>query len=306
MNQLVVIGSVNVDLHCAVARHPVPGETLLGTHSRRRPGGKGANQALAAAVEGVSVKFVGAVGDDVDAVLPLNALRSVGVNLDGVAIVSGTPTGLAIVTVSQNGENTIVVIPGANAAVTPETAMSAVASMARGDVLLMQGELPRETTTAAIRVAGSQKHRVVFNAAPWIALPPDALTQSDPLVVNEHEAAQAVQSLDLQTSGSEPNSLAKALVSAGIRSVVVTLGARGAIVATRDAIHHEPSPKVKSLDTTGAGDAFTGALAARLLQGEPLTSAVRHAVRVGAMSVQYEGAQINGQPTHPAKDGSAN
>ncbi|WP_256841163.1 ribokinase [Ornithinimicrobium cryptoxanthini] len=308
--RLLVIGSSNVDLFATVPRHPFPGETLLGTGGARAAGGKGANQALAAALQGANVQFVGAVGDDADAELALAGMRAAGVDLDRVVTVSGAPTGLAIITVSQDGENTIVVIPGANAQVSAEQAVGAVERMGADDILLMQGELPLKSTEAAVRAAGAAGLRVVLNVAPWLALEHDVLTAADPLVLNEHEAQLAVAEFGLAPEGGGPMAMARALRMAGAPSVVITLGAEGAVVASAEPasqvsgsrapvsgarVTRLPSPRVTAVDSTGAGDAFTGALAARLLEGDDLQDAAAHAVRVGAYAVQRRGAQ----PSYP-------
>lgn len=292
---LLVVGSTNVDLFAQVRAHPAPGETVLGTGGTRAAGGKGANQALAAALLGARVRFVGAVGDDADAQTALASLREAGVDLDAVAVAAGIPTGLAIITVSDDGENTIVVVPGANATVPPETAEAAVARMGEGDVLLLQGELPRETTQTAARAAASAGQRVVLNVAPWVSLAPDVLRLADPLVLNEHEARSALAELGI-AAGQDSAADARALHAAGVTSVVVTTGAAGAVLATASGVEAVASPRVRAVDTTGAGDAFTGALAARLLAGADLAEAVDHAVRVGAFAVQHAGAQ----PSYPA------
>lgn len=294
--RLLVIGSMNVDLFATVPRHPSPGETLIGRGGDRSAGGKGANQALAAALQGASVRFIGAVGDDPDAEFVLAGLRGAGVGLDSVYTVPDTPTGLAIITVSEDAENTIVVLPGANAHVGIEQAVAAVGTMEDGDILLMQGEVLRETTEAAVRAAREADRRVVLNVAPWMALEHDVLTAADPLVLNEHEAQLAIDELGLSPESDDHESRARALCGAGTRSVVITLGAQGAVTASIDgpgvlSTTWVPSPRVTAVDSTGAGDAFTGALAARLLEGDGPEAAVRHAVRVGAYSVQHEGAQ---------------
>lgn len=310
--RLIIVGSTNVDLFSHVERHPSPGETLLGTGGERSPGGKGANQALAAALQGASVTFVGAVGDDPDAEVALASLRERGVDLSSVLTGGGSRTGLAIITVSEDGENTIVVIPGANAEVSIEHARSTIAAMSTDDVLLLQGELSRETTETAIRAAAGRGIRTIFNVAPWATFDPDVLMMADPLVLNEHEAALAAGELGLgpEIATGEPGELAAALRGAGMRSVVITLGGAGAVVARRgepamagDAADlprptFHPSPRVSVVDTTGAGDAFTGALAARVLHGDDLPAAVGHAVRVGAFAVQHPGAQ----PSYPDQD----
>ena len=296
--RLLVVGSVNVDLFTHVERHPAPGETLLGTGGERSPGGKGANQAVAAALQGAPVSLVGAVGADADADVALTCLRSAGVDLAQVVALPRARTGLAVITVGADGENTIVVVPGANAEVDPGQACEAIAGLGPDDLLLLQGELRRDTTEAALREAAAQGVRTVLNAAPWSPLDVEVLTLADPVVVNEHEAVLAARELGLgpeAATADEPVELAAALLRAGLRSVVITLGGAGAVVAREDAVTAHPSPRVDVVDTTGAGDAFTGALAARLLRGDDLATATEHAARVGAYAVQGAGAQ----PSYP-------
>ena len=223
----------------------------------------------------------------------MRSLRQAEVDLDRLRTVPG-PTGLAVITVSADGENTIVVVAGANAAVTAEDALAAVADAGPEDLVLLQGELPRATTESAVRAAGLRGLRVVLNVAPWVPLAADVLTTADPLVLNEHEAAEAIGELG-GTVPTEAVELSLALRDRGAPSVVVTLGAAGAVVADQTGAHRIPSPRVQAVDTTGAGDAFTGALAARLLAGDQLPEAVSHAVRVGAYAVQRQGAQ----PSYP-------
>lgn len=297
---VLVIGSVNVDLVTRVRLHPAPGETILGTAGGRTPGGKGGNQALAAALQGAQVTFVGCVGQDPDADLALSHLRGAGVNIDGVTICPELTTGLAIITVSGDGENTIVVVPGANSAVTPLQAENAVSTTAPGDIVLVQGELERKTIEAAVRTAHRMGRRVVLNVAPWGALDKDVLTAADPLVLNQTEAKQAARALDVTPEDHTPGSLALALHAAGVPSVVLTLGAGGAVLALAGSTAHVPTPRIKAKDTTGAGDAFVGALVARLLSSSKLVDAIQHAVRVGAYAVTRQGAQ----PSYPGPEDS--
>lgn len=295
--RITVIGSTNVDLFAQVPHHPQPGETVLGGGGQRSPGGKGANQALAARLQGADVRFVGAVGSDSDAEVALGRLRRAGVELSRVKVAADTPTGLAIITVADGGENTIVVVPGANAAVTPADAEAAVAELDADDIVLLQGELPRETTEAAIRRSAAGGIRVVLNLAPWGELDPDVLRTVEPLVVNEHEG-RAVAAAVGAGAVEEPSELAKTLVSAGIRTMVLTLGGRGAVVADHSGAQITAAPTVPVVDTTGAGDAFTGGLVARLASGADLTAAASHAARVGAYAVRYPGAQ----PSYPSSE----
>lgn len=295
MSRVVVVGSVNADLLTQVAVHPAPGETVLGRSMSVLAGGKGANQAVAAARLGAEVAFVGAVGDDSFAGQATTGLRAAGVDLSALTTVPG-PTGIALVTVSADGENSIVVIPGANAAVTADIVSAHAATVAGADVVVLQGEIPRAATETAARLAGG---RVVLNLAPVIELSADVVRRADPLVVNEHEARLALSLVGGQDVPEDDHAAAaRALTEAGVASVVITLGSAGAVVATRagstegDAeVATVPSPKVTAVDTTGAGDAFVGALAFRLAAGDGLLGAARLAARVGAYAVTGVGAQ---------------
>jgi ribokinase len=205
------------------------------------------------------------------------------------------PTGSAIVTVSADGENSIVVIAGANAAVAAETVSAHAATVAGADVVVLQGEIPRAATETAARLA---RGRVVLNLAPVIELSADVVRRADPLVVNEHEARLALSLLGGPDVPEDDHAAAaRALTEAGVTSVVITLGSAGALVAARSGqgevvvVTTVPSPKVSAVDTTGAGDAFVGALASRLAAGDELLDAARLAARVGAYAVTGTGAQ---------------
>ncbi|GAB2461785.1 ribokinase [Xylanimonas ulmi] len=294
---VVVVGSVNADLVTRVTAHPAPGQTVAGQSMAVLAGGKGANQAVAAARLGARVAFVGAVGDDEFADVATSTLRTSGIDLSGLRVVAG-PTGLALITVSADGENTIVVVPGANAAVDDAAVAANAAAIASADVVLLQGEIPTSGVEAAARAAAA---RVVLNLAPVVDLDPDVLRLADPLVVNEHEARGALALLGAPPDAGDLQDVAAALVRAGVRSVVVTLGAVGALVATPCATAQAgppdvvaiPAPRVSALDTTGAGDAFVGALVQRLAAGVGLVDAARFAARVGAYAVTGAGAQAS-------------
>ncbi|TWH30051.1 ribokinase [Isoptericola variabilis J7] len=284
MASIVVVGSVNADLVVRTAAHPAPGETVLGSSLEVLPGGKGANQAVAA--------LVGAVGSDEFAEPATAGLRSAGVDLSGLAQVPG-PTGIAIITVSDDGENTIVVVPGANGSVDADAVRRHAQLVAGADVVVLQGEIPPSGIEEAARLAHG---RVVLNLAPVLELPDDVTRLADPLVVNEHEALRF-----LGIHEGEPHDVVRALVDAGPRSAVLTLGARGARVAERSGERTEvtavAAPKVDVVDTTGAGDAFVGALAWRLSAGDPLAVAAGFAARAGAHAATLSGAQ----PSFPAE-----
>ncbi|MGO3044210.1 MAG: ribokinase [Corynebacterium casei] len=289
MGTLTVVGSINADLTARVQRHPNPGETLLGSGGGITAGGKGANQAVAAAYLGANVKFVGAVGQDPYVEPALKHLKESGVDLSAVAEVDDT-TGLAIITVSDDGENTIVVIPGANAHVDSDFVASRRESVATADIVLLQGEIPADGFAAAVQEATG---RVIINLAPVVEVDKQALLAADPLLANEHEAGLILEQLGQKAASDAPKDLAQALIDAGFNSVVLTLGAQGALVAADKELIDIPTPKVTAVDTTGAGDAFAGALCARLLEGDDLVQAASFAAHVGATSTLQNGAQAS-------------
>jgi ribokinase len=278
---VVVVGSANADLVVPVDRRPGAGETVLGGDLRTLPGGKGANQAVAAALLGAPTAFVGRVGDDAHGALLRGSLAGAGVDVAALRT-DAAPTGVAIITVTPDGDNSIVVSPGANARVTADDARCDV--VARAAVLLLQCEIGTETSLAA---ALHCRGRVVLNLSPSGPVPPQLLARTDVLVVNQHEAADL-----LGTTALTAELAAAELRTLGPRTVVVTLGGEGA-VAVDDAgtVHRATAPRVAVVDTTGAGDAFTGALAWRLADGDDLTAALAVAVRVGALAVTAGGAQ---------------
>jgi len=287
--EVAVVGSVNADLSVRVARHPLPGETLLGSGGVVTAGGKGANQAVAAALQGASVAMVGAVGDDPYAAPATEILRSSGVDLSAVATVPGT-TGLAVITVDAGGENTIVVVPGANALVDAAFVEERAPLIESAQIVLLQGEIPADGFAAAVGLATG---RVVVNLAPVIEVDVDKLLQADPLLANEHEAGLVLDMLGAGIASEDPEDLVAALLDAGFPSVVLTLGARGAMVGVGNERTPIPTPRVTPVDTVGAGDAFAGALVARLVAGDDLIAAAEHAARVGAFATLGEGAQTS-------------
>lgn len=284
---IVVVGSINADLVLQVARHPRPGETVLGRESVLMSGGKGANQAVAAARLGARVAMVGAVGTDPNATVALAGLREAHVDLENVSTVPGS-TGLAVVTLSGDAENSIIVIPGANLAVTVEAVEAAHDVVAAAQVCVLQAEIPLPAVIRAAELAHDAGTRVVLNVAPATELPPETLRRADPLVVNEHEAA-----VILGHPIDEPADAAAELAALGIASVVITWGSRGAVVLDRGHLRSVPARVITPRDTTGAGDAFVGALAAGLVAGSTLLEAAEWAARVAAASVTRLGAQAS-------------
>jgi ribokinase len=285
---LLVVGSANADLVIGVERRPGAGETVLGSDLAIHPGGKGANQAVAAARLGARTALLARVGDDAHGRLLLDSQRAAGVDTAGV-LVGGAPTGVALITVDPSGDNSIVVSPGANGRLTPDDVRAASALLAASQVVSVQLEIPLETVVEVVRGLRPGT-RFVLNPSPPRELPPDVLAACDPLIVNEHEA-RVVLGAD---AGETPEQWAEALLALGPRSVVVTLGEEGALVAdATGTVARVPSMKVNAVDTTGAGDSFTAALAWRLGAGESLADSAAYAARVGAVAVTREGAQAS-------------
>ncbi|WFB09435.1 ribokinase [Streptomyces sp. LX-29] len=285
---LVVVGSANADLVVGVERRPAAGETVLGSDLAVHPGGKGANQAVAAARLGARTALLARVGDDDHGRMLREVQRAAGVDTSGV-LVGGAPTGVALITVDPSGDNSIVVSPGANARLSPEDVRTAAPLLAAARVVSLQLEIPLETVATAVAAVGPDT-RVVLNPSPPAALPAEVLAACDPLVVNEHEARFLLGD-DPAARSEDPAAWAASLRSRGPRSVVVTLGAAGALAADDRGAVRVPGVPVAAVDTTGAGDAFTGALGWRLGVGDDLATAVRFAVRVGAAAVTRPGAQ---------------
>ena len=289
--KICVVGSINADLTVNVERHPTPGETLMGSGGGITAGGKGANQACAAARLGAPVALVGAVGTDANAKPATALLHEAGVDLTHVEEVNEV-TGLAVITVAANGENTVLVVPGANALVDATFVARHSTPIESAEVVLLQGEIPADGFARAVELA---KGRVVVNLAPVVDVPRDALLKADPLMANEHEAGLILAQLGLDSAGT-PEELARRLKDAGFASVVLTLGAAGALVADDAGLTHVASPQVEAVDTVGAGDAFAGAFCARIVEGDTLVEAAEYAARVGAFSVTRPGAQ----PSYPS------
>ncbi|PTM92201.1 MULTISPECIES: ribokinase [unclassified Streptomyces] len=283
---LLVVGSANADLVIGVERRPGAGETVLGSDLAVHPGGKGANQAVAAARLGSRTALLARVGDDAYGRLLLDSQREAGVDTVGV-LVGGAPTGVALITVDPSGDNSIVVSPGANGRLAPADVRAAACLFQASRVVSTQLEIPLDSVVEVVRSL-TPDSRFVLNPSPPQPLPPEVLAACDPLIVNEHEAKVVLGDACVSE---QPEDWARLLLAKGPRSVVVTLGAEGALVASPDGTARVSSVKVDAVDTTGAGDAFTAALAFRLGAGASLAEAAAYAARVGAAAVTREGAQ---------------
>lgn len=280
---VVVVGSINRDTTVLTRRLPSPGETVLSTGHHTGGGGKGANQAVAAARLGSRVAMVGRVGDDQHGLALRDTLTKEGIDVSGVGVDPHLPTGIAVITIDDRAENTIVVSPGANGGLAPEHLDAQL--IGKGAVVLTQLEIPMETVVAA---AGMCSGRLVLSPAPAQDLPDELIDRVDLLVPNRSELA-------VLADRDEPADLAQAV--SAVRSLdrrrptVVTLGASGALIVDGIEEHHISPPNVDPVDPTGAGDAFCGALADSLNRGMELVAAVRRAVVAGALATTLPGAQ---------------
>ena len=293
---IIVFGSINLDLIFNLPRIPAPGETVLGPSTRIEPGGKGANQAVAAARDGAPVIMAGSAGRDALGDTALTLLRAAGVNLDRVGLVADS-TGCAAISVDPAGNNAISVGSGANRSSRASQVEDAV--LDSDTTVVLQMEVPVAETAALIARAKVRGARIVLNLAPAAALPEDALRAVDVLVVNETEAAWLGRHLDCEAT-------APALRDRlGGVSVVLTRGGEGAEVAGSEDVWHEPAEAVDAIDTTAAGDCFVGVLAHRLDRGETLRAAVRRATIAAAVCCTSHGSQ-GSIPTGAQTDAFAN
>jgi ribokinase len=288
---VVVVGSVNRDYVCRVDVLPAPGETVLGGEAWVGSGGKGGNQAVAASLLGARTAVVARIGKDDDGRALLADLASAWVDTAEVVQLDDVRTGMAFVMVDAHGENSIVVAPGANELLEARTTAHAVRRLlGPGGVMVTQAEIPVPAFEAAIAAVAEVGCRAVVNLAPYRPISDDLLAHCDPLVVNESEASGL---LGREVRGTDQAREAARELSGRVRSVVVTVGPAGAVLGCGDRVHHVPAAEADVVDTTGAGDAFTGALAAALSAGSPLVDAVGLGVRAGTYAVARPGAQAS-------------
>ena len=288
--RIVVVGSSNTDLVVTLPALPKPGETLLGGDLLTAQGGKGANQAVAAARLGAAVTLVGCVGDDDFGATSLAQYAREGMDTSRIRVVAGAPSGVALIFVGATGENMIAVAPGANLRLTPADIEAAAPVIQAADVLLLQLETPLATVLSAARLAHAAGVKVILNPAPAQPLPASLLALVDVLTPNEREAL-LVSGLPADAA---PMAAAVRLHSLGVKTVVITLGAAGALIKTAEqAAFTAPGFRVPAVDTVAAGDAFNGGLAVALAQGQPLATAVRFANAVAAVAVTRPGAQAS-------------
>ena len=294
MTDIIVVGSMNVDLVVRAPRFPQPGETISGEDLQIIPGGKGANQAVAAARQGSSVAMLGRVGNDSFGPSLISNLKQNGVDTSHVKTDAESATGDAIIIVDANGQNSIVLSPGGNGRVSPADVRSV--SFSDHKLLLLQLEIPIETVLTATQGAKESGLRVLLNPAPARSLPDELISLPDFIVPNEIELSLMTGQPVNEISSAE--SAAKILLERGAQNVIVTLGANGALIANKEMTKHIPAYNVETVDTTAAGDAFIGGFASALLQNKSLEEAVRYGCACGALAATKFGAQ----PSLPTKD----
>ncbi|QGJ70383.1 Ribokinase [Planctomycetales bacterium 10988] len=295
--RIVVFGSINMDLVVLSGRLPRPGETIFGKEFKQIPGGKGANQAVAAARLGAEVRMIGRVGGDDYGDRLLENLRNEGIDTGSVFLSSEQSSGLAIVAVEESGENAITVISGANAEVIPEDIQQAASDLKAMDVLLLQLEIPLPALIAAIQVAHEQGITTILDPAPAPTAFPKGLLKVDYLCPNETEASM-LTGLPVETA-EEAEAAAQALARRSGGTVVITRGSQGAILCDRELQCHQIDGfPVKAVDTTAAGDAFAGAFGCGLAQGFSEQEAVQFACAAGALAASKSGAQ----PAMPTRE----
>jgi ribokinase len=293
--QVIVVGSLNMDLVVRTPRIPVPGETIIGRDFHTLPGGKGANQAVAAARVGGRVTMVGRLGqDDFGQALRRN-LEAANIDQTYLSMDDTAATGVALIEVDDAAQNSIVVASGANMQLTPTHVEAAAQAIAKADVLLLQLEVPLETCIRAAEIAQQQQTTVILNPAPAQTLPEHFLRLVDILIPNESETA-----LLTQASIANQDDLAAAaqqLRAWGVKTIILTLGEQGALLADETGISLHPTFPVTPIDTTAAGDAFVGGFAVALAEGRPQSEAIRWGNATGALAT----TQLGAQPSLPTR-----
>ena len=297
-HMITVVGSLNIDLVVQAPRMPVPGETIVGHGFHIVPGGKGANQAVAAARLGAQVTMVGRGGNDGFGQMQRQAMEALGIDTDFLITDEEAPTGTAVIIVDAQGQNSIVVVSGANRRLTPADVEAARQAIGASDALLLQLESPIPTVQRAAEVARDRGVPVILNPAPAPTqpLPGPLLRSVDYLIPNEVEATALTGIQAVDQSGAER--AAASLQTQGIETVIVTLGAQGALAVSPQRVIHAPAFLVKAVDTTAAGDAFVASFAVALCEGQILTEALRFANAGGALAITKLGAQ----PSLPSRE----
>lgn len=287
--KIVVIGSSNMDMVVKATHIPVPGETVLGGAFLMNPGGKGANQAVSVARLGGEVSFISRVGNDVFGKQSIQAFEEEGIDVSGVLKDNNASSGVALITVDDAGENSIVVASGANLNLSPEDVETHLKRIPNVGLILMQLEIPMHTVQFALEYAYSRKIRVILNPAPSNSVVSEFFHKIDIITPNSHEA-EMLTGIVIEDEESA-KAAAECLHQKGVKNVVITLGAKGAVLLNDDGFHLIPATKVDAIDTTAAGDVFNGALAVAISEGKDLLAAVTFACKAASITTTRLGAQ---------------
>lgn len=287
--KIIVIGSMNMDMVVKTSHIPEPGETVLGGTFFMNPGGKGANQAVAVARLGGDVAFIGKIGEDIFGKQSVKLFNDEGVDIAGMVSDIDLPSGIAMITVDEEGENSIVVAPGANANLQPGDVEVSLSKYPEADILLIQLEIPMKTVAFAAEYGNKKGMKVILNPAPANPLIPELFSLIDIITpnVNEAEMLSGIKITDIESA----KLAAEQLNARGVKVVVITLGKQGAVLLEDGNFYHVPAPEVQTVDTTAAGDVFNGALAVALSEGKGLKDATAFACHSAAIAVTRLGAQ---------------
>lgn len=289
--KILVIGSANMDMVIQSDHFPVPGETIIGGEFSMVPGGKGANQAVAAARLGGDVCFITRLGNDIFGSQNLLNYQKEGIDTSHIQQIPNVPSGVALITVDKSGENTIIVAPGANSQLSPYDIIASQQKFEEADLILLQLEVPIETVCAAAELAKKLDKKVVLNPAPALGLP-DSLYENLFLVTPNETEAEYLTGIAVKDEKSAKKA-ARYFLEKGVKEIIITLGAKGAYLYTSDFKGILPTVKVQTKDTTAAGDTFNGGLAVALGNSLPLKDAVKFAMKAATLSVQRMGAQTS-------------
>ena len=288
MKNICVIGSLNMDLVVKVDTMPKGGQTLIGSNFKEVPGGKGANQAVAMARLGGNVSMIGKVGNDGFGQTLLNALKTDNVNTDYIGIEEG-PTGVALITVDKNAENSIVVAPGANFKVAVEDIDNNIEAINNSDIVVVQLETPLETIKYGLKKAKEAGKYTILNPAPAVVLEDEIIKNVDLLTPNETEL-EVLSGVEINTED-DIKRAAQIMIDKGVKELIVTLGSKGSLYINKERSMFKSAYKVQAVDTTAAGDSYTGALSVAFANNKDVEEAMDFASKVGALSVMKEGAQ---------------
>jgi len=288
-DRIIVIGSANMDMVVKTDHIPVPGETVLGGAFLMNPGGKGANQAVSIARLGGDVSFISKVGNDVFGRQSKQTFEEEGIDTDGVLEDTKTPSGVALITVDKSGENSIVVASGANLNLTPKDVEQYLNKIPRVNIVLLQLEIPMETVKFAVQYASKHGIKIILNPAPANPMISELFNFIDVITPNSNEAEllSGIVVKDIDSA----KTAAESIFQQGVKNVVITLGANGAVLLNEEGFQIVPANKVETIDTTAAGDVFNGALALAIAEGKDILSGVHFACQAASIAVTRMGAQ---------------